>query len=350
MRYLARFFIDDSSGEDQRSLLNTSKFARLMGQSAPIVAPKRKYIITNAQSGTFNITIIKDCVFRVGPHMCYTDADVQLSSANLHQLSGDNFINGHDYAIFAYISPDANANNLAESYTIIDCGKELPKGYTSETCLCIGGFHYGYCASYNTNYDISGTPHLGVLEFSIWTLLHRVAYDSGDIWTNNRGLTYVPPINKWVGIYKGLDATGKFPAFGITPTLITTVPAGSTPYYEVVKYFRGARRWRPCMFDEYIYAGFGSPDITGDNNANAFIASTNSAPTTNGSVVNAVSLYGCKDILGLAYEAYYDPSGFIDKVLCSATTHNSGTNHKVADICWHVKSGFSFRVCADNCY
>lgn len=348
---MARFFIDDSSGEDQRSLLNTEKFARLMGQSTPIVAPKRKYITTNAQSGVFSCTIVKDCVFRVGPHMCYTDAVIELSSANLHQLSGDNFVNGHDYAIFAYISPDANANNLNESYVIIDCANALPSGYNEDTCLCIGGFHYGYCATYDANYNLTGAaPHLGVLEFSIWTLLHRVAYDNGDLWTNNRGLTYVPPINKWIGIYKGVDASGKFPAYGISPTTITSVPTDSTPYYEVVKHFRGNRRWRPCMFDEYVYAGYGSPAVTENNNTNAFIASGNNAAGTNGSVVNAVSLYGCKDILGLAYEAYYDPSGFVDKVLCSGTTYNSGADHKVADTCWHTTSGYSFRVCADNCY
>lgn len=346
---MARFFIDDSSGEDKRSLLNTQKFAQLMGSAIPVVAPRRKYMHTNAQSGTFSLTIDKDLIFRVGPHMCYTNAAVQLSSANLHQLSGNDFVNGHDYAVFAYLSPDAIANKLDESMIIIDCANELPKGYDENTCICLGGFHYGYTATYDAGYKLTGAaPHLGVLEFSIWTVLHRVAYPDNDLWTNNRGLTYVPPINKWVGIFKGLDASSKFPSFGIAPTLINAATS-DPPYKKLVEVFAGGRRWRPCTLVEYTWSGYGSPD-TADNNTNAWTATSNTAPNTNGSVMNAVSLYGCKDIMGGAYEAFYDPSGFIDKVLCSSTTFNSGGGHKLNEICWHTTTGFSFRVCADNCY
>lgn len=356
---MARFFIDDSSGDDQRSLLNTSKFARFMGQSTPMVAAKRKYLVTNAQSGTFSLTMLKGCVFRVGPHMCYTDADVELSSANLHQLSGDDFVNGHDYAVFAYLSPDAIANNLAESYIIIDCNNELPKGYNDDTCLCVGGFHYGYCATYDKNYYMTqgAAPHLGVLEFSIWTLLHRIGRPNGDGWKNNRGMTYVPPINKWVGIYIGNSNEG-YPVYGVHPTVLLKNPVtgqwtgnnGPEPYEALIHSVCRGNGFRPCTFSEYLVAGYGTPSATSNDNTNAFISTSNQGSGKTGSVVNAVSLYGCKDILGLAYEAFFDPSGVSGKVLCSSTTYNSGATHHAIEMCFHVDTDFSWRLCADNCY
>lgn len=350
---MARFFIDDSSGDDQRSLLNTSKFARFMGQSTPMVAARRKYLVTNAQSGTFSLTMLKGCVFRVGPHMCYTDADVELSSANLHQLSGDDFVNGHDYAVFAYLSPDAIANNLAESYIIIDCNNELPKGYNEDTCLCVGGFHYGYCATYDKNYYITqgAAPHLGVLEFSIWTLLHRIGRPDGDGWKNNRGMTYIPPINKWVGIYISQCSDG-YPAYGSNITRLVKPPSGwdTEPYEALLNSVCRGKGFRPCTFSEYLAAGFGSPAVTANDNTNAWISTSNQSVGPNGGVVNAVSLYGCKDIIGLMREAFFDPSGVLGKVLCSSTTYNSGGNHKVVEMCSHTDNDFAWRLCADNCY
>lgn len=347
---MARFFIDDSSGTDQRSLLNTSKFASLMGRSTPVSASKVKFISTNAQSGDFSLVIAKDTIFRVGPHMCYTEADVSLSKTNLHQQSGSDFVNGHDYAIFAYLSPDAIANNLDESYVIVDCANETPKGYSEDTCLCIGGFHYGYCATYDTSYNLTGAaPHLGVLEFSIWTTLHRASLYEASDWKANRGLTYIPPINKWVGIYKGLDSTGKYCAYGIAPTVLSP-NVGERPYHTLINIFHGDRKWRPMQYAEYLYAAYGCPDIVSDDNTNAWISSGNSAATTNGAVVNSVSLYGCKDMIGNAYEAFFDPSGDRWKVLTSRTSYNSGGLHTAMDITDQVRKEFSFRICVDNVY
>lgn len=353
---MSRYFIDDTSGKDIRSLLNTAKFAELMS-SVPVSSKDRTYISTNAQSGTFNLRINSGVIFRVGPAVCHTESSVDLSSSNLHTSAGTEFVNGHDYAIFAYLTQDAMANGLNEKYYICDCGVALPTELNSNNSLCLGGFHYGYSASYDAHYNITNSdPHLGVLEFSIWTVLHRVDYDAtqpDDYWLNNRGLVYIPPINKWVGIYKGFDTSHQYPKFGIEPTLVNTIPSDSKPYNELIKLFvngNARRRWRPCTIIEYQWCGYGSPAIVGDDNNTSWIASANTKPHTNGAMKKAVSLYGCKDILGNCYEAFYDPPAVIDSVLTSSTTYNSGGNHKVCETCSHTTANFSFRVCAENCY
>lgn len=100
---------------------------------------------------------------------------------------------------------------------LLSANATYPSGYTASNSRKIGGFH-GLCGSVGTisGHTLSGYLTGDILPQSVWCLKHRSSSGS------NVGLVYIPPIQKWAGIYL-MSGTSGAPTIVFGGTILDTI-------------------------------------------------------------------------------------------------------------------------------
>lgn len=225
-----------------------------------------------------------------------TDATV-LSTGNLD--AGSAFVVGKDY--YVYIC-DPGSEDLDEVYKI-SLNSTYPDGYNAETSRKIGGFHYGRVRQVSSKLIPINTAGAekgsgwesnvasGIVPRSVWTLKHRPK-------CSPEGMVYAGG-GLWVDIYLASSngVGGVKSAYNATPL---TGTEGHNSYDFIDLGLKSGKRL--LSYSEWQQAAYGSPQGADGNNTNAWAATTNTARTTTGKVVNAVSAIGCVDCVGNVWE------------------------------------------------
>ena len=290
---MARYLVNDIEGKDPRSLLTTAVMANMMQNG--IRTHVNEFI---KYTGTRQLTIEAGVVLAVGDSIFKTE---QTPLTLAHLDTGTQFIKGKDYYIYIC---DQGSNDKNEVYKI-SLNSTYPNGFNANNSRKIGGFHYGDSRKINpvnlnpqnaTGADWGSGWETQVsediLRFSVWCLTHRSAGAQD-------GMTYIPALNSWVSIYmlsQGTDGR-LISKYNETPV------SGSEGYcaFDAMEMLRSSQM-RPLTFQEFVVAAEGSPNGQ-DNNTYAWTSSGNTNRTKTGQIAYATSIYGCKDCVGLLWEA-----------------------------------------------
>jgi len=191
---MLRIFVDDVTGTDPRSLLNTARLSALV----EAVTPRDKYLECN---GDATVAVDADCIFSVGGYLFKT-VQTTLSAANLDLGS---FVIGNDYYIYL-----CDPGSLQDGVIRISLNSTFPNGFTASNSRKIGGFHFGMCRRVNPQSLVpinaggvdrgagwEGNVYLGIIPRSVWTLKHRPN-------CNPEGMVHLKGTT-WVDIYLSSD-------------------------------------------------------------------------------------------------------------------------------------------------
>ncbi len=290
---MARYLVNDATRVDARAKLTTGVISTLIG----LQAQEKRYIQANADE---SVKILKDTVVCVGDSIFKTERDIVLNSTALDTGS---FVVGKDY----YIYVCDKGNNQDEEYKI-SLNSTFPLGYDATNSRKIGGFHYGDCRRVNLEtlepVNTSGVAwgsnwednvYVGILPFSVWTLLHRPKCEP-------EGMVYCESINKWVDIY--LTSTNYKSEYNATPL---TGSEGLCYWDWHEKVARKLKKF-PLSYLEFCSVADGSPNGRDDSNTYAWTHKSNAGRNKTGIIAKAVSSYGLKDCVGNVWEVGKDIS------------------------------------------
>ena len=291
-----KFFLYDETMMNTKAKITTEKLSAM----SDIVSQKAQYITAAGAATPNQITIAAGVLIAVGSSVFKTVL-TNLTTANLDTGSG--FEMGTDYYIYCCDPTNGSDTVDRDEVFVISKNSTYPSGYTADNSRKIGGFHYGRVRQVSSKLIPINTAGAekgsgwesnvasGIVPRSVWTLKHRPK-------CSPEGMVYAGG-GLWVDIYLASSngVGGVKSAYNATPL---TGTEGHNSYDFIDLGLKSGKRL--LSYSEWQQAAYGSPQGADGNNTNAWAATTNTARTTTGKVVNAVSAIGCVDCVGNVWE------------------------------------------------
>ena len=286
----------DKSKFIEQSITNLMESTVGANNSIGLSSLEKKYLEIASDN---TIRLLANTSIYVGSRIFTISESVVLSASNLDTGS---FTVGKDYYVYCC------DNGSGAPIFKISLNSTFPSGFTALNSRKIGGFHYGDCRRVNEMtlepINTAGSTwgsgwednvYVGILPFSVYTLLHRPK-------CNPEGMVYCDSIHKWVDIY--LTSTNYKSEYNATPM------TGSEGLMHWDWHEKVARRIKksPLSYLEFCSVADGSPNGRDDNNNYAWSKTTNTGRNKTGIIAKAVSSYGLKDCVGNIWEVGDDIS------------------------------------------
>ena len=263
----------------------------IMGSMNGVSSSNAKYLVAVGPSAPKSIKILDGVNVVLGNHIVTTE-ETTLTESNLDQSGA--FTVGVDY--YVYLCDDTVNTSYSERF-LISSNSVAPKNYNTESSVKLGGFHYGVTRKTNDNFipvnssntvygsGWQGNVYNGIIPNSVWTHMHRPKCAP-------EGMVYLEG-NLWGDIYlASLDANNKLTSkYNVLP--ITGTEAIS--WDSIVDAAKLVGKRLPT-YTEFFAAALGAPEGTDSGNTNCICNDTSRKKV--GSLINAVSSFNVKDLLG----------------------------------------------------
>ncbi|OXS13994.1 hypothetical protein CGX12_16565 [Zobellella denitrificans] len=203
---------------------------------------------------------------------------------------------GNNWYIYAVADPSGIARWLAS------LNATYPDGYHDGNSRKVGGCHIGRIRGVANRYDNAYVPVVGIVPNSCWDLQHRSKADP-------TGMAEVIPGALWADIYLNSEGPGTWPenipvsAYGQMP--IRDDIYSRSDFHQLA---RNAGKRLPTV-EEWLVLAEGAPQGADGNNDTAWSRTTNTGPTTTGTVAKSVSQLNLVDTVGNLREwidSHYD--------------------------------------------
>lgn len=194
---------------------------------------------------------------------------------------------GKDFYIFAI------ADNSGEPKFILSANKIVPNNYTINNTKLIGGFHC-LCADVGTisGHTLSGYVAGDILPLSVWDLNFRANSD-------NDGMVYIKPINKWVDIYlSSWDSTNNVLVSKYNQAFVTGTTTPAMHGFLFMENYEKVNKILPSYDEFTIWAKGSAENVAIQGAANPI--TTGGHNNTAGSRI--ISNYGIEDSIGVLWQ------------------------------------------------